>query len=145
MTDDNCRHFLESPEEHEGHLQRCPSCRALAETLDDGPDVHSVSIPTLPMAGWEGATHRSWRLLAAVAIAIAAAAGVVLAMLGTTPLVLFRGRVPSADVLLSMATLAGGAIQNAPRVWQVLIVIAFVVVNGIFVALLRRTPKGIDV
>lgn len=145
MSYDDCQRFLDDPEANEEHLQGCESCRALVDTLGDSPEARPLSVGVLPMASWEGATHRSWPLLIAAAIAIGAAALGLIVMIGTTPSELFRGRVPTADVLMSLVTMAGGAVQNAPRVWQVVIVIAFVVINAIFAMLLRRSPKGLDV
>lgn len=144
MTED-CQRYLEDPDKHPEHPAGCESCRTFAESLGDGLEVRPLEVETLPMAAWEGAGHRSWPLLIAAAAGLLVAAMAVLAVAGVSPLELFHGRVPSLDILLSMATMAGGAVQNAPRVWQAAIVIGFVVVNAIFVALLRRAPKGIDV
>jgi hypothetical protein len=130
---------------HPEHPAGCESCRAFAESLGDEVDVRPITVKTLPMAAWEGAAHRSWPLLIAAAGGLLIAAMAVLAVAGLSPLELFHGRVPSLDILMSMATMAGGAVQNAPRTWQVAILVGFVVINAIFVALLRRAPKGIDV
>ena len=144
MTED-CQRYLEDPEAHPEHPAGCESCRTFSESLGERPDARPIRVEALPMAAWEGAAHRSWPLLIAAAGSLLIAAMAVLAIAGVSPLELFRGRVPSLDILMSMATMAGGAVQNAPRSWQLVIVIGFIVVNAVFVVLLRRAPKGIDV
>jgi hypothetical protein len=148
MNRESCRQYLEDPEANASHLADCAECRAIAESLQAsglGPRA-SVDVETLPLAAWEGASHRAWPLVAAGAIAVAVIAGLLFAASGTSPLEILRGNVPSRDVMASVLHLAdGGAIQNAPIKVQILIGISFVLINAIFIALLRRAPRGIDV
>ena len=148
MNRESCKQYLEDPEANASHLAECAECRAIAESLQAsglGPRA-SVDVKALPLAAWEGASHRAWPLVAAGAIAVAVIAGLLFAASGTSPLEILRGNVPSRDVITSILHLAdGGAIQNAPLKVQILIGISFVLINAIFIALLRRAPRGIDV
>ena len=146
MNREACQRYLEDPDANASHLDECADCRALAESLRSsvlGPRASVV--PDVPLAPWEGASYRPWPLIAAGAIAVAVIAGLLFAATGTSPLEILRGKVPSSDVIASMFRLAGGAVQHAPLAWQVGIAISFVIVNGIFIALLRRAPRGLDV
>src|SRR5881394_1202494 len=75
--------FLENPEAHAAHLQICAECRAIFAQLD-APVAHQpVDVEQLPLAAWEGASHRSWTFVVistlgmfAIAVALSAAAGV---------------------------------------------------------------------
>jgi hypothetical protein len=149
MNRESCERYLEDPEANASHLASCEDCRAFDASLRDQSSVlgprSSVAPEAMPMAAWEGASHKSWPLVAAGLIALAVIAILLCAAAGTSPLEVLKGNVPSGDILSSMVRLAPGFIQNAPRSWQVFIVAAFVVVNAIFVALLRRAPKGLDV
>jgi hypothetical protein len=145
MNRDSCQKYLEDPEANASHLAECAECRTLAESLQAsglGPRA-SVDLRKLPLAAWEGASYRSWPLVAAGAIAVAVIATLLFAATGTTPLQLLRGKLPSGDVVSSLLRLR--FVQNAPLSWQIFIAIAFVAVNAIFIALLRRAPRGIDV
>jgi hypothetical protein len=149
MTSDSCERYLEDPEANAAHLAECAECRAFEASLADtsapvGPRA-SLKVDALPMAAWEGASYRSWTLVIAGAIAVAVIATLLFAVTGTSPIELFRGRVPSKDIVSSLMHLGPGFIQNAPGTWQIFIVVSFVVVNAIFIALLRRAPRGIDV
>ncbi|HEX9160661.1 MAG TPA: hypothetical protein VF980_03060 [Thermoanaerobaculia bacterium] len=148
MNPEDCQRYLEDPEANAAHLAGCAECRALAETLDEHVETSSVlgsrsSVDELPLAAWEGASQRSWPLVAAGAIAVAVIAALLFAATGTSPLEILRGNVPPADVIASLLRLR--FVQNAPLSWQIFIAAAFIVVNGIFFALLRRAPRGLDV
>ena len=146
---DSCRKFLEDPEANASHLAECAECRALADSLqtEDSPlaPPASVDVNTLPLASWEGASYRSWPLIAAGVVSVAVIAVVVFAATGFSPLDIVRGRVPSSEVMASIVRLAGGAVKSAPVAWQVGIAVSFLIVNAIFIALLRRAPRGLDV
>ena len=146
MNPESCQRYLEDPDANASHLAECAECRALSDGLQAsglGPRASVVS--ELPLASWEGASYRPWRLVAAGAVAVAVIAGLLFAATGTSPLEILRGKVPSTDVIASMFRLLGGAVQSAPVGLQVAIAICFVVVNAIFIALLRRAPRGLDV
>ena len=155
MNRESCDRYLADPEANASHLEECAECRAVDVALrasDDALRASSVLGPrssvdpaNLPVAGWESASYRAWPLVLAGAIAVAVIATLLFAATGASPIEIMRGNVPSGDVLASMVRLASGAVQNAPVRWQVAIAICFVIVNGIFIVLLRRAPRGLDV
>ena len=146
MNPESCQRYLEDPDANASHLAECAQCRALADGLQaSGLGPRASDVRDLPLAPWEGAAHRSWPLVAAGAVAVAVIAGLLFAATGTSPLEILRGKVPSADVIASMVRLAGGAVHNAPVSLQILIFAAFFIINGIFLVLLRRSPRGLDV
>ena len=146
MNSDPHQQYLEDPEANAPHLAECEDCRALAESLESPiPALQSSVARELPLAAWEGASYRSWPLVVAGAIAVGVIAALLFAATGSSPLEIIRGKVPSTDVIASMVRLTSGAVQNAPVSLQFGIVVAFLIVNGIFIALLRRAPRGIDV
>ena len=146
-----CDEYLQDPEAHAAHLESCDACRALAEDLDDEIEVQHrpINVDALPLAPWEGASHRTWPLVAAGGVAILVLAVVFFLSAGISPL---RGiadavssTVPSLDLMVNLGELAGGALHNAPAMWHIAIAISFVVINTVLFLLLRRSPKGIDV
>jgi hypothetical protein len=143
MNRESCQRYLEDPDANASHLAECAECRALADSLQSSFLGPRSSVTELPVAPWEGASHRSWPLVAAGAIAVAVIAALLFAATGTSPLEILRGKLPSGDVFASLLRLR--FVQNAPISWQIFIVTAFVIVNGIFIALLRRSPRGLDV
>ena len=147
MNRESCKQYLEDPEANGSHLAECAECRAIAEALQSsvlGPRA-SVDVGKLPLAAWEGASHRAWPLVAAGAFAVAAIAALLFMATGTSPMQILRGKVPSTDVVSSFVRLFSGAVQNAPVAFQIVVAVLFVIVNAIFIALLRRAPRGIDV
>jgi hypothetical protein len=148
MNKDTCQRYLEDPEAHASHLDECARCRELFSNLEQSVANKPVRVDTLPLAPWEGASHRSWSLVIGSSVATALIAFALFAAAGGSPLVIVgkavEGGLPSADVFVSMFRLLSGAVQNAPRTWQIAIAIGFVAVNALFVVLLRKAPKGID-
>jgi len=143
MTD-RCQQYLEDPEGHAAHLAECADCRRMEEALAQNLDAR-VRVDSLPLAPWEGASYRSWPLVLGAVLTAIAMAAAFFAAAGTSPLKVAGMSMPSTDLLMSMVRLTSGAIQNAPTSWQIGIGISFVVVNALFIVLLRRAPKGIDV
>lgn len=147
MKTPDCERYLADPEANAGHLETCVECRALF-----GPrsaDLPPVRIGALPVAPWEGASYRSWRLvLLAGAIVLTLAAGLGAAA-GISPFgglsAALGSTFPSMEVLQALTFRVGGALQHVPGPWQIGIAISFVVINTVLVILLRRPPKGIDV
>jgi len=148
MTRDDCEAFLEEPEKAEEHLRSCDSCRALVDELSRGSDedARRFSLDALPVAPWEGASHRSWSSVAAVgaAIAILALAGFVIA--GVPPLKgfwqgLIGGMFPTLDPLKLLMAVSN-FVRSAPTSFHLFIGVAFVIVNIVFVAMLRRNARG---
>ncbi|HEY3056573.1 MAG TPA: hypothetical protein VGK31_11650 [Thermoanaerobaculia bacterium] len=145
MNREFCQRYLEDPEANAAHLAECEKCRALADSLQSSVLVQrSSDVRELPLAAWEGAGHRSWPLVAAGLIVVALIAAFLFMETDSSP---WRAlaNLPSADVLISTLRHMGSAAQNAPASWQLVVGILFVIVNAIFIALLRRAPRGIDV
>lgn len=140
MTQD-CDRYLEDPEAYAAHVESCAACGLLAEGLElpDVP-VRPVQLDALPMATWEGATHRTWPLVIAGVISVSILAMVLWSATGASPVATMSSTVPPLDALLKMIQLTGKGI-GGPAVVGVL----FLVINSILFLLLRRTPKGIDV
>jgi hypothetical protein len=138
MNPESCQKFLEDPEANAAHLAECEKCRALADALSApassiGPRVSGE----LPLAPWEGASYRAWPFVVLSALLVGVLAAIVFVMAGTSPVVV-AGNLPSAGVIVSTLRHVGAA---APG----LVAILFILVNAIFIALLRRAPRGIDV
>ncbi|MGN6186236.1 MAG: hypothetical protein ACTHQM_21605 [Thermoanaerobaculia bacterium] len=145
----NCDDYLQDPETYAAHLETCATCRAMFEELDiDLPIQHRpIDVNALPLANWEGASQRTWPLVAAGLLAVIVLASVLFIAAGTSPL---RGiakalvsAVPSLDLMVNLSQLAGGALHNAPVVWHVAIAVSFVLINTVLFLLLRRSPKGV--
>ncbi len=139
MNPESCQRYLEDPEANAAHLAECERCRVLGETLSERVEASGLRPQTseLPLAPWEGASYRSWPLVIAGAILIGALAFVLFTVTGTSSFALL-GNLPSAGVIVSTLRHVGAA---APA----LVAVLFVLVNAIFIALLRRAPRGIDV
>lgn len=146
-----CEDYLQDPEANAAHLESCAECRAIAMELDEEVAVQPrpISLDALPMAPWEGATHRTWPLVAAGVTAMAILAAVLFLAAGISPLKgiarAVTSSVPSLDLMVNLSELAGGALHKAPVTWHVAIAVSFLAINTILFLLLRRAPKGIDV
>lgn len=136
----DCERYLEDPEANAGHLEECAECRAFFETLDDSAVEHrSVSIDALPLAQWEGASHKPWGLVLSAAAFVVAVVVAFFAVTGVSPRVV-ASALPPFDVLLEV----GKGVHNAPMSWRVVLLVLFLLVNTVLYLLLRRAPKGID-
>ena len=69
MTDRHTE-FLQDPEAHAAHLDECAECRALIARLNAPISHEPIRVDDLPLAGWEGASYRSWGFVVACAIAL---------------------------------------------------------------------------
>lgn len=154
-----CERFIEDPEGQREHAAGCADCAALLRDLDR---LDSVLIDThpgeshlaarvtshLPVAPWEGATYRSWRIVlgALAVLTLSLASAFVLA--GISPLVGFLEAVRSS--LLPSLGLARFAprlpelLETAPLSIRFGIVASFLIVNAALFILLRRLPRGYD-
>lgn len=132
-----CQKYLEDPEANAAHLAACDSCRELDASLRASGLAPRPSVVDLPLASWEGASYRAWPFAVAALAVVGLLALLLFVMTGTSPAA-FIGDVPSAGVYVATLRHFGAA---APA----FVVVLFVVVNALFFALLRRTPKGIDV
>lgn len=149
-----CEDYFENPELNAAHLQRCEECRALEEAIHaDATDVpveaHPLSLDALPLAAWEGASHRTWPLVAAGALSVLSLAIVLFLAAGTPPLRGIAQAVTSSVTGFEAASKFfahfGSGIHGAPVRVHVIIGVLFVVINSLLFLLLRRAPKGIDV
>lgn len=154
MTPEACARYLEDPEAHSAHLEECAKCRALAAGLDnsqplDDERARAIHIETLPLAPWEGSSHRAWPIAIGGALAVLSVASGLFLIAGVSPLDgvvhAVASSVPSLDALLTLFHFASGAVQHAPAKLQIGIGLSFLAVNALFILLLRRAPRGIDV
>ena len=151
-----CEDYFEDPEKHAAHLESCELCRALEDGMGDA-DVPvdaprrpiQVHVDALPLATWEGASHRTWPLVAAGTASVLILAVVLFLAAGTPPL---RGiaravttSITSFEAASKFFQLFGNGLHSAPALVHVTIAVLFVVINTILFLLLRRAPKGIDV
>jgi len=143
MKTDSCLRYLEDPEANAGHLADCVECRALFGE-HDVPPTKPLALDALPLAPWEGATHRAWPLvLGGVVVALIAAA--VLCMIADmTPLRVVENSFKSVQSMRAFVLTSADSLRDASRGAQLAFAGAFLAVNGVLVALLRRSPRGID-
>ena len=139
-----CQRYLEEPEANAEHLRDCAECRAVFDALGLEVDAQPLAVGELPLAPWEGASHRPWELIGASAISILTLAILFFVYAGTTPASVVASEISRLEMMRTMLRLASTAVQTAPLTWQVTIGVLFVVVNTILVLLLRRAPRGID-
>ena len=154
----SCDDYLANPAEGEQHLAGCERCRKVMEELDAldaelqsaGVVLKSPAIPevaSLPVAPWEGARERSWGavLAAAVFVSLLSASGFLL--LGISPLEGFLAALtssfPGSGIPRVLETISA-LLSRAPMRFHLLVLAGFVVVNVLFVLLLRRPTKGYD-
>jgi hypothetical protein len=149
-----CDDYFEDPEKNAAHLESCAMCRALEEgmagELDEPLEVEHrpLKVDALPLAAWEGASHRTWPLVAAGAASVLILAIVLFLAAGTPPL---RGIAGAVAASLSFEGAAKfiqyfpSGLHGAPVIIHVTIGVLFVAINTILFLLLRRAPKGIDV
>lgn len=137
-----CEEYLNDPEANAAHLESCEVCRMLeSDELADAIPVtpRPMNLDALPLAPWEGASHRTWPLVAAGLVATATLLIVLSAAAGISPVDAVASQLPSVQALLTFLQLTGRAIGGP------LVAVLFVVINTILFVLLRRAPKGVDV
>jgi hypothetical protein len=146
MTDQACEKYLEDPEANVAHLRTCAKCNAEAIALAERADVAppSIDLDALPLAPWEGASHRAWPLVLGTAAVVAIVALALLDAAGMSPLHVVEGSLTSMEVLRTQLNRAATSLRSASLGAQVAFGVAFLVVNGLLIALLRRAPRGID-
>jgi hypothetical protein len=145
-----CEDYFEDPEKNAAHLETCELCRA----LEDGGDAVDIeprplNLDALPLATWEGATHRTWPLVAVGAMSVLVLAIALFLAAGTPPLRGIARAVTSSVTSFEAATkffqLFGTGLHSAPTLVHVTIAVLFVFINTLLFLLLRRAPRGIDV
>lgn len=136
-----CEEYLQDPEANAAHLESCELCRTLESDLGGGIEIQHrpLAVDALPMAAWEGASHRTWPLVAAGLVSALTLALVLSAYAGISPMTVAASSMPSLDAILTFLRLTGNAIGGP------LVAVLFVVINTILFLLLRRAPKGVDV
>ncbi len=142
MKTQSCERYLEDPEANAGHLAECEECRALfGETAVATKPLH---IEALPLAPWEGAKHRPWPLVALVAFVLLAASVVLCRMAGVSAAEIADHVIGSMQARRAAVLGWADSLREASRAAQIGFVAAFVIVNAVLIALLRRAPRGID-
>lgn len=136
-----CEEYLQDPDANAAHLESCVECRAFEEDLALPIEIEHrpLNVEALPLAAWEGASHRTWPLVGAGVVAALALAIVLSAYAGISPVTAVTSSMPSLEALLTFLQLTGRAI-GAP-----VVAVLFVAINTILFFLLRRAPKGVDV
>jgi hypothetical protein len=155
MTDQNCLLHQEDPDRLAEHARSCTQCAAYLRELEQidqavGAGIESRPVPidpkSLPLAPWEGAGHRSWPLLIAAAAALATLAAILFAAAGVGPVEGLTGvaRALARGNMIRLAVVFGESLREAPLRFHLLIGVAFIAVNVLFIRLLRRAPRGAD-
>jgi hypothetical protein len=147
MNDDDCKRYVADPEGQAEHLETCERCRALFGDLEF---AHGALPPlALPLAPWEGASYRSWALVAAAGAIVVAIVCSLFFAAGLSPLAglaaAIRTAFPSIEMVQTLVFRLSGALRQVPALWQAALGLAFVAVNTLLFFLLRRAPKGLDV
>jgi hypothetical protein len=144
-----CEAYFEDPEKNAAHLETCAVCRALEEDSELAIQHRPLSVDALPLATWEGASHRTWPLVAVGLVSALVLAVALFLAAGTPPL---RGiaramasGVTSFEAVTKFVQLFGNGLHSAPMLVHVTIAVLFVFINTLLYLLLRRAPRGIDV
>ena len=146
MTKDDCQRYLEDPEANAAHLRTCTKCNAEAIALAEKAEVAppSIDLDALPLAPWEGSSYRAWPLVLGTAAVVAIVALALLDAAGMSPLHVVEGSLTSMEAMRTLLNRAATSLRSASLGAQVAFGVAFVIVNGLLIALLRRAPRGID-
>lgn len=145
-----CEDYFEDPVKNAAHLESCALCRALDSDEDVVEIEHRpLNVDALPLATWEGASHRTWPLVAAGLVSILVLAVALFLAAGTPPLRGIAHAVTSSFTSFEAASrfiqLLGSGLHSAPMLVHVTIAVLFVFINTLLFFLLRRAPRGIDV
>jgi hypothetical protein len=145
-----CEDYFEDPVKNAAHLQSCTLCRALDSEDDAAVMEHRpLNVDALPLATWEGASHRTWPLVAAGLVSILVLAVALFLAAGTPPLRGIAHAVTSSFTSFEAASrfiqLLGSGLHSAPMLVHVTIAVLFIFINTLLFFLLRRAPRGIDV
>ena len=142
MKTESCLRYLEDPDANAGHLAECAECRALFGETDVA--TKPLSLSALPMAPWEGASHRAWPIVAVSAVAALAVAAILCFAAGLTPMQIVADVIASMQARRTTVMNLAGVVRDASPMAQVAFAASFLAVNGLLIALLRRAPRGID-
>ncbi len=161
MNQDACHAFLSDPESEPDHLDMCPTCRARAgelESLDSRlgaeaaiettGDISAEVMEDLPLAPWEGASHRAWVLVFGSAGVVVLITATLFSMLGMSPVEGFLSAISQTALpkmsLIDVSQSLVALLQQAPTKFHLLLGLSFVIVNIVFFFLLKRQPRGYD-
>jgi len=146
MTEDACQRYLEDPEANAAHLQTCAGCRAVSAALAEKSDVEPapIDINALPLAPWEGSSHRPWPLVLGITTVVIAVALALCDAAGLSPLHVAESSLTSMEAMRGLIDRATASLRSASIVWQIAFGVAFLIVNGLLIVLLRRSPRGMD-
>jgi hypothetical protein len=146
MTDKDCQRYLEDPEANAAHLRTCAKCNAEANALAEKADVEPppIDLNALPLAPWEGSSHRAWPLVLGTAAVVAIVALALLDAAGMSPLHVVEGSLTSMEAIRTQLSRAASSLRSASLAAQIAFGVAFIIINGLLIALLRRAPRGID-
>ena len=142
MTDVH-QQFLENPEANKAHLDECAECRAVISGLEAPVSHAPVALKELPLAGWEGASHRAWGFIGASAVLLVILAGTLCVIANVSPTRLLAATTSLGEIRLILATFSTG-LRHAALGWQIVFGFAVIAVNSLLFLLLRRPPRGID-
>ncbi len=98
----------------------------------------------LPLAPWEGSSHRPWPLVLGIVAVVVIIALALCDAAGLSPLHVAESSLTSMEAMRGLIDRATASLRAASLVWQIAFGIAFLVVNGLLIVLLRRSPRGID-
>jgi len=146
MNEEACEEYLKDPEANAAHLRTCAKCNAEAVALSEKADVEppSIDLNALPLAPWEGSSHRAWPLVLGTAAVVAIVALALLDAAGMSPLHVVEGSLTSMEAIRTFLNRSASSLRSASLVAQIGFGLAFLLVNGLLIALLRRAPRGID-
>jgi hypothetical protein len=146
MTKDDCQRYLEDPDANATHLRTCAKCNAEAMALAEKADVEapSIDLNALPLAPWEGSSHRAWPLVLGTSAVVVIVALALLDAAGMSPLHVVEGSLTSMEAMRTQLNRFANSLRAASLGAQIAFALAFIVVNGLLIALLRRAPRGID-
>jgi len=146
MKDDPCQQYLEDPEANADHLRTCARCRAEAAALAVKSDVEppSINVEALPLAPWEGSSHRAWPLVLGGTAVVVIIALALCDAAGMSPVHVAEGSLASMEIFRNQLRSWAESLRGASIGAQLAFGAAFLIVNGLLVVLLRRAPRGID-
>ena len=158
MNGVKCDEFLADSARFEAHAESCESCRKAMTALDRldhkvalAAHVEPKSHPdasNLPLAPWEGARQRSWGPVIAAGVLVALLGAAAFFLIGISPIDGFIAAITGNLSVAGFSKIVRSApnmLARAPLAVHIVIFTSFVIVNVIFVSLLRRRTKGYDV
>lgn len=141
----DCQRYLEDPEANAAHLRTCAKCNAEAMALAEKADVEATAIDlnALPLAPWEGSSHRAWPLVLGTSAVVVIVALALLDAAGMSPLHVVEGSLTSMEAMRTQLNRATSWLSvSLGR--EIVFGAFFLLVNCLLIVLLRRAPRGID-